>query len=356
MPLEAIAPGLVQRCRTLSPLLRFPLAGVVTFAAFFSRLTLLADYLPPGLPFLNLFLSTLLSASLFGRGPGMFSVLLGGGMVAWFVSPPIGAFSIADPKHMTALALFSLIAGLLVHVIGQLQDALAQVRVGEDHLRLLLREFRHRTRNDLHSLVGLLLLRARGAHSADAREALREASGHALALARVHTRLTTASPGYGEEAVVDSREFILGLVEDLQRSTAGDGLRPVAVIAEAESHVLNNERAVQLGLVLNELVTNALKYAFPNEDVGGSVWVRFERQGAEYVLTVADDGEGLPVEGDVPQPSRLLAGLGTRLLRALASQLRGSFTRQTGPGERGCVAVLRFPVVAPTILPMPAAA
>jgi two-component sensor histidine kinase len=104
---------------------------------------------------------------------------------------------------------------------------------------------------------------------------------------------------------------------------------------------------VQLGLVLNETVTNALKYAFP-EGRAGTVRVRFVREGEDFVLTVADDGIGLPQEGDVTERRpRRGSGLGTRLLSALAAQLRGTFTRRPGENGVGTVAELRFPVKAP---------
>jgi two-component sensor histidine kinase len=111
---------------------------------------------------------------------------------------------------------------------------------------------------------------------------------------------------------------------------------------------------VQLGLVLNETVTNALKYAFP-DDRPGMVHVRFFREGADFVLVEADNGVGLPAEGDMDgrrADSDVLprsTGLGTRLLQALAAQLRGSFVRGPGPGGVGTVAELRFPVDAPTM-------
>jgi two-component sensor histidine kinase len=123
-------------------------------------------------------------------------------------------------------------------------------------------------------------------------------------------------------------------------------------VVEAESHVVYNERAVQLGLVLNETVTNALKYAFP-DDRAGTVHVRFFREGADLVLVVADNGVGLPADGDTDgRRSDALprsTGLGTRLLQALAAQLRGSFARGPGPDGVGTVAALRFPVDAPTM-------
>jgi two-component sensor histidine kinase len=104
---------------------------------------------------------------------------------------------------------------------------------------------------------------------------------------------------------------------------------------------------VPLGLVLNETVTNALKYAFP-EGRAGTVQVRFLRQDSHFVLTVADDGIGIPPEAELdeapPGHAPRGAGLGTRLLRALAAQLRGHFARRPGEDGRGTVAELRFTV------------
>lgn len=77
-------------------------------------------------------------------------------------------------------------------------------------------------------------------------------------------------------------------------------------------------RAVPVGLITNELVTNALKYAFP-DDRAGTVCIRFWREGEEFVLAVEDDGIGLPDTDAAPKGT----GLGRRLIRALAAQLGG---------------------------------
>jgi two-component sensor histidine kinase len=164
-----------------------------------------------------------------------------------------------------------------------------------------------------------------------------------MALARVHTRL--ARNARDDAASVDTQDFVGGLGADLQAAQTGEGLRPVALSVAAESHTLDAERAVQVGLVLNEAITNALKYGFPDERAG-TVRVTFVRDGAEFVLTVADDGVGLSeddsAEGRTPSSPRG-TGIGTRLLRALAAQLRGSFSRRLGEDGVGTIAELRFP-------------
>jgi two-component sensor histidine kinase len=347
---------------------RYATTAGITIGVFLVRL-LAEPVLPEGLPYLVYLLAVLLGAALFDHGCGLFATAICAALAVAFYFPSLGSFGIDEQQHVLALAIFVAISVLMSSTIESLHRALASAQGANEALRaardrlalsersrmLLLREFRHRTRNDLGSLVGLLLLRARMAPSEAAREGLREAAEHALALARVHTHLAASDSldGGGEEngpdtPLVNTRDYILGLCGDLDRARMGEGLRPVALIAEAEPHPLDSERAVQLGLVLNEAVTNALKYAFP-EDRAGTVRVRFARQGEEFLLTVADDGVGLPHEGEVEGASgsstrRHGSGLGTRLLRALAAQLRGAFVRRSGEAGVGTVAELRFPV------------
>jgi two-component sensor histidine kinase len=329
-------------------------------------LRIVADpILPESLPSLVYLLAVLLAAALFDHGCGLFATALCAALAWTFYVPPPGSLAIDDGRYVLSLAVFAAIGAVMSWTIESLHRALADTQAANEELRaardklarsergrmLLLREFRHRTRNDLGSLVGLLLLRARMAPSEAAREGLREAAEHAMALARVHTHLAAAdnldNDGDGADTpFVNTRDYIVGLCGDLDDSQMGKGLRPVALSAEAEAHPLDSERAVQLGLVLNEAVTNALKYAFP-EDRAGTVRVQFARQGEGFLLVVADDGVGLPLEGEMGAGSASAqgrGGLGTRLLRAPAAQLRGSFARRSGDGGVGTIAELRFPV------------
>lgn len=353
MRIHTLVTAAIERTRTLPGTLRYLATAVLVVATLLLRLAA-EPLLPPGHPFLMFFVAVFLAGALFDHGCGLFAVVLSAVLAAIYLLPPEAEFAVGDPGQLVALGLFVAIGAAMAFVIESLHRALAGEREANENLErsergrtLLLHEFRHRTRNDLGSLVGLLHLRARVAGSEAVREGLREAAQHALALARVHTRLAAAD--IDEGATVDSRVFVLGLCRDIEAAGPGEGLRPVALLAEAEAHVLDSERAVQLGLVLNETVTNALKYAFP-EGRAGRVTVRFLREGGQFVLSVADDGIGVPPEDDV-EPSAPRdwrgSGFGTRLLRALAAQLRGSFSRLPASLGTGTVAELRFPVEAP---------
>jgi two-component sensor histidine kinase len=359
-----------RRSRAQPVAVRYGATLLLVLVALLLRLAL-EPALPPGYPFSFFYVAILASSTLFDRGSGFVATAASALAATYFFLPPEHDFAMQDIAHVVALLLFVFVGTAIAVTLEALHTALAELQQANGQLAtarddtsraldeaaradrsraLLLREFRHRARNDLGSLVGLLLLRARTAPSAVAQEALREAAQHALALSRVHTRLTPHDDGPSEERIglVDTGEFIPGLCADIDGATVGEGLRPIAMVAEAESHILDAERAVPLGLVLNEAVTNAMKYAFP-EERPGRIQVRFAREGEEFVLTVSDDGIGLPPEGDLerapPDPPAQGSGLGTRLLRALAAQLRGTFRRV--PGEVGTLAELRFPVQQP---------
>jgi two-component sensor histidine kinase len=93
------------------------------------------------------------------------------------------------------------------------------------------------------------------------------------------------------------------------------------------------ESAIPLGLIVNELVTNSLKYAFEGRQEG-SVWVRFLRAGDDWVMTVADDGIGLPPTAERHE------GVGSQLVRGLAAQLKARLEYVDGPEGRGLAVVV----------------
>lgn len=283
----------------------------------------------PGLvPHLFFLPAIILAAALFDRGSGLLAVLLSAiALAVTVVSDAGGAFGIA---------LFAVTGAFLAAVLEALHGAVESLEQSERRRSLLLREFRHRSRNDLQSLAALLRLRARTAPSAMAGDMLREAAGHAAALARVHAWLAPRGTSPDDPATVDTRGFLTGLSEDL-RLAETDAMRPVSVCVAVERHPLDSERAVQLGLALNELLGNALKYAFP-DDQPGRVDIRFRRDGDFFVLSVSDDGVGLEDTGSAAPT------MGTRLVGGLAAQLRGAFRRGARSAEGGTCAELRFPV------------
>lgn len=131
-------------------------------------------------------------------------------------------------------------------------------------------ELSHRTRNDFANVVTLLNLQSRSAN-AEAKEALVSAAERVQTIARVHRRLELPD----DHVVVDTKSYIGELCADLRLSRLA---MPIAIECHAESHSISLEKAVPLGLIINESVTNATKHAFPDQRQG-SIAMNFQRAG-----------------------------------------------------------------------------
>ncbi|WP_203069716.1 sensor histidine kinase [Falsiroseomonas ponticola] len=203
-------------------------------------------------------------------------------------------------------------------LLAQERDA----RIAEKDL--LVQEMHHRVKNSLQLVQGLLLLQARGAADPALAAKLREAAGRIVSIAAVHRRLYEGAPGMAQEVA----EHLRALVEDLGHSLGSSG-RAIDLSAAPGLRLPAGQMAA-MGLLVTELVTNALKHG------AGRIAVRFQPGPAGAVLEVADEGAGFPPGFD-PTQSR---GLGMRVALAMARQLRGALAVQPGPG--GCV-VVRLP-------------
>jgi len=190
-------------------------------------------------------------------------------------------------------------------------------------LETALAESVHRARNDLQAVVSMLRLQARAVADPAAREALYDAVNRIQALAHLNARLDGRA--IGPKSVIDGLVFFEGLGMDIRSMHFGQ--RPIELIIEAQRRPIPTIQAKPLGLILNELMLNALKYAFP-EDRSGEVKVEFVGRKSGYVLSVKDNGVGI----DISAPPRG-TGIGMRMIKALVVQVGGSFN--IGPGARG---------------------
>lgn len=301
-----------------------------------------------GYPVLGFFAAVIVSAALFDRGCGLFAVLLSDLYIVWLVIPQQNSLADVPVSNVPGVTLFTVIGlgtalviealhrslSALAEVNGRLRAANEQLAATESEKDLLLREAAHRMRNDLNMLIALVHLQQRAVQDETAQAILESTADRVQVLARVHDRLHRSEG----ESIVRTREFISDLCNDL--SGAIRGLRPIALTVDAEQHDLPQGRAVAVGLIINELVTNALKYAFPDERAG-TITVRFALEGDGFVLQVVDDGVGMAFQSPARSPG---SGLGQRLIRSMAVQLAGAL--QVGPdsGAPGTETTVRFPV------------
>jgi two-component sensor histidine kinase len=213
-------------------------------------------------------------------------------------------------------------------------DAEAEVHASRDRYaalaaerEVLLREVNHRVGNSLQIIASLLHLQANSSTEDDVKAALTNAMGRVAAVAQVHRRLYTSH----DLKSVLLNQYLDALLEDLRRSAEGNRMSRLTL--KAEPIEIDPDRAVAIGIIVNELVMNAVKYAYP--DGAGPIDVDLNAQGDDLVLSIADDGVGLNVKSD-PRST----GMGQRIVSAMAAKLDASVERD--PGHAGTRIVLRF--------------
>jgi two-component sensor histidine kinase len=197
----------------------------------------------------------------------------------------------------------------------------------------LLREVTHRVGNSLQLIASMISIQAARISDPAARTALVQARERVQAVMLVHRRLYTSD----EVGFIEIDKYLSALSEELQASVlAADRAHRIEVTAIPLK--IAPDKAVSVGVVVNELVTNALKYAFPG-GAAGTIRVRLERRSpTEAVVTVEDDGVGYPPEPSAPKGT----GLGTLIIGAMAKTLHGAVERL--PAAAGSRTALSFPL------------
>src|SRR5882724_1853704 len=213
-------------------------------------------------------------------------------------------------------------------------DAEAEVHASRDRYaalaaerEVLLREVNHRVGNSLQIISSLLHLQANSSTQDDVKAALTNAMGRVAAVAQVHRRLYTSH----DLKSVLLNQYLEALLEDLRRSAEGNKMSRLTL--KAEPIEIDPDRAVAIRIIVNELVMNAVKYAYP--DGAGPIHVELKAIGDDLLLSITDDGVGLNVKAD-PRST----GMGQRIVSAMASKLEASVERD--PAHSGTRIVLQF--------------
>ena len=208
------------------------------------------------------------------------------------------------------------------HVRLEREHAIAHERIG-----MLMQELTHRVKNSLQSIASMVMIEARGHRSGEGKAALERVSHRIDALGQLYAKLSKSDT----VEAVDAAAYLDDLCRDLVASVEGG--TSIVLKTDIESELLPTDQAISMGLIVNELVTNALKYAFPNE-TKGTVMVTLKRVPGELRLTIADDGKGIDIR-------RADSGLGGRLVEGFAQQLGGQVERESS--GQGTTVRLIFP-------------
>jgi two-component sensor histidine kinase/FixJ family two-component response regulator len=197
---------------------------------------------------------------------------------------------------------------------------------------LLLKEMHHRIKNNLQVISSLLNLQAGSSEDPLVRKIFQDSQARIYAMAMIHETLQRSR----DLARVDLGDYLRSLVAELCRSYDAEAQR-IAVRTQFEEVWVNADTAIPCGLILNELLSNAFKYAFP-QDMQGDIHVTLRADSGQGVtLTVRDTGVGLPEGLDF----RATDSLGMQLVCLLAEQLRGMITLER---RAGTAFTVTFPV------------
>ena len=285
-------------------------------------------------PYMGYFAATLVTCFILGLGPANLVAVLSA-ITIYLTYSPTGFFATQTPFNAALVALILLLgANWMIGSLRTSRDRLSAEReryaLLAESRDLLYRELQHRVSNNIQIISGLLLLQSQAVADKAGKRALSEASGRISLIARIQRQLHDAG---GERASFN--QFARDLLTD---AIAAAGAATVSLEIEGGEEPLHQDQATPVSLVLLECVNNALEHAFA-DGAAGRVSVSLTRDGRRHVLTVADDGRGLP-DGFDPKSGR---SLGLKIVRTMATQLGGDFSMTAQ--SPGVACRLRFPAI-----------
>ncbi|MEH6680014.1 MAG: histidine kinase dimerization/phosphoacceptor domain -containing protein [Sediminicola sp.] len=190
----------------------------------------------------------------------------------------------------------------------------------------LLKEIHHRVKNNLQMVSSLLSLQTKNTRSKAAIEALEEGKSRVKAMALIHQKLYQND----DLSVIEMQGYIESLINSIQ-SVYKKGGHSINITIDAEGTELDIDRAIPFGLILNELVSNSFKYAFPNDSENGKIYIHLRKNGDKGFFEYTDNGVGLPEDTD----NRTNASMGIRLMNRLVNQLQSTLNiDKTSEGVR----------------------
>jgi two-component sensor histidine kinase len=217
----------------------------------------------------------------------------------------------------------------LLMAVSDVTDLRLAERLKDDLLRekaVLFQELQHRIANSLQIIASVLMQSARRVASAETRVHLQDAHSRVMSVATLQQQLAASRIGD-----IELRGYFTELCDSIGASMIQDRAK-LFLRVEADNSVANADASVSLGLIVTELVINALKHAFP-DGRSGAIIVGFQSQSTDWTLSISDDGIGMP-KGDAP----VKIGLGSSIVAALAKQLRARVTvTDANPGT--CVSI-----------------
>jgi len=224
----------------------------------------------------------------------------------------------------------------LLVAVSDVTEARIAEKLKDDMLRekaVLLQELQHRVANSLQIVASVLMQSARRVQSDESRSHLYDAHQRVMSVAALQKQLAT-----GNTDEVELRPYFIALCESIGASMIRDH-NQLSLDVEVDESVTSADISVSLGLIVTELVINALKHAFPG-DRRGKIEVNYCSRGPNWTLRVSDDGVGMPADPSAKP------GLGTSIVQALAKQMKADIkVADANPGTAVSIARTQIGVV-----------
>jgi two-component sensor histidine kinase len=263
-------------------------------------------------PYVFVFAGVTVAAVVAGWRGGLIAMIAGQALTMYAIIRPAGMFYLDSSQAHAGLLVATLSQLILLAAIAFYQREVDKGTAERDKRMALLdealKEIDHRTRNNYQVVLALVDLQARRATDDNVRDALRQVTERIDAIARASQQLAVRSAELGTIRLDD---HLCGLVRQIDRGLSRE---EIDVECDVEEVTASADKATSISIIVNELVTNAIKHAF-NGEQPGHVWVT-GRSGSEFELIVADDGRGIDSAGREGR-----SGLGTKLVESFARQL-----------------------------------
>lgn len=262
-------------------------------------------------PYAFVFAGVVVACVLAGWRSGLITLVIGQ-LLTWFLVVGPLRYSV-NPEYarVGGLVIATIAEGMILVVIALYQREVDRAWASqENQMHLLseaLREIDHRTKNNYQTVVALILLQAQKAQDAGVKQALAEAADRVRAVSLASDQLALRSEDLGSVRLGD---HLRELCAQLRRGLTGDG---VALDCDVEDITTQSDMAIHLSIIVNELVTNALKHAFA--DGRGEIRVKCKSAGKGLELEIADNGSGMKVS------AAKRSGLGTRLVERFVKEV-----------------------------------
>jgi two-component sensor histidine kinase len=270
-----------------------------------------------------------LCATFLDWGPAAWATILSSSILEYAFLEPRFTVTL-EPEHVVPLALF-VVGCVLIIIGGQSMRLLVQkLNRSQAEKDALYRELRHRTANNLQ-IIGATIAMEASRTGPEARGSLNSVAGRISAIAQIDQLLGAS----GADDTVDATTYVKELCGFIATSLVGR--RPIALSCDTDFVKIPRDVAETVGIAINELVTNALKYAFA-EAASGNIRVGLASAADGIVLTVEDDGRGCTARGE--------GGTGWRLVSSLAGRHRG--TMAVEDANPGCRVRIHLPCASQT--------